>query len=99
VDFGAPEDGAAPLQLDRAASLRRLVSALADPANRVPQGEVTAPPADLAAPGDQAGRWAAEYAGSAKLQGEFSSADTYTAYKRAEQSGRVRFGRGLSQPE
>jgi hypothetical protein len=57
VDFGAPEDGAAPLQLDRAASLRRLVSALADPANRVPQGEATAPEgerapgtADFAAP-------------------------------------------------
>jgi hypothetical protein len=57
VDFGAPEDGAAPVQLDRAASLRRLVSALADPANRVPQGEATAPEgerapgtADFAAP-------------------------------------------------
>jgi len=99
VDFGAPEPGADPVKLSTEPALRRLVQALADPANRVPQGEATAPEtADLAA-GDPAEAAKYEYQRSPRLQAEFSSAETYAAYKRAEAAGRVRFGAGMNHQE
>lgn len=99
IEFGAPEQGAAPIKMGVSPALRRLVDALADPANRVPSGEKSAPTkgaVDLAA-GTQEDQYAAEYARDPKLQAEFSSAKTYAAYRAAETAGRVKINTGLTQ--
>jgi hypothetical protein len=100
VELSAGEEGAEPERLDRDAALRRLVTQLADPANRIPQGEAApaAATADLAA-GDPDAAARAEYQRNPALQAEFSGPDTYAAYKRAEAAGRVRISTSLTPEE